>query len=251
MVHFKVTDGSQTRRFEAPSGLTYDQLKKKLSSLFPDAVKEDSNLVLHYRDSDGDIITLSSDQELQEVLNAADDKVLKFYLSKPVTSRKPHGNSSFRSFWSPSSTSVGDLFDKEVREFAKLLDTLSKPRQPSSSDSTSRSTDSTPATPGVERTETGTNETGSDEEVLSKPASEAASDGEDVKSKSASTEDEEVKAKPDPKATSTENECKSQRCSIYGGLAPLLLSDILFRPPATRPVGYRITWTPCGLGCSC
>ena len=250
MVHFKVTDGSQTRRFEAPSGLTYDQLKKKLSFLFPEAVKEDSNLVLHYRDSDGDIITLSSDQELQEVLNTADDKVLKFYLPKPVTSRKLHGNSSFHSFWSPSSTSVGDLFDKEVREFAELLDTLSKPRQPSSSDSTSRSKDSTSTTPGVE-TETGTKEAGSDEDVLSKPTSEAASDGEDVKSKSASTEDEEVKAKPDPKATSTENECKSQRCSIYGGLAPLLLSDILFRPPATRPVGYRITWTPCGLGCSC
>ena len=146
---------------------------------------------------------------------------------------------------------MGDLFDKEVREFAELLDTLSKPRQPSSSDSTSRSKDSTPATPGVERTETGTNETGSDEEVLSKPASEAASDGEDVKSKSASTEDEEVKAKPDPKATSTENGRRSQGCSIYGELAPLLLSDILFRPPATRPIGYRITWTPCGLGCSC
>ena len=66
MVHFKITDGVQTRRLGAPSGLTYDKLKKKLSTMFPEALKEDSDLVLRYRDTEGDVISLSSDQELQE-----------------------------------------------------------------------------------------------------------------------------------------------------------------------------------------
>ncbi len=65
MVIFKVTDGFQTRKFGAPSGVTFNDVRKKLSSVFPDSVseKENSDLILHYRDSEGDVITLSSDSE--------------------------------------------------------------------------------------------------------------------------------------------------------------------------------------------
>ncbi len=70
MVLFKITDGVETRRVQVASGnITFQQLQERIASLFPNAAKEASNLALRYRDSDGDVITLSSDEEFQEVLS--------------------------------------------------------------------------------------------------------------------------------------------------------------------------------------
>ena len=52
--------------------------------MFPEAMKEDSDLVLRYRDSH---CLEPSDQELQEVLSSAGGAVLKFYLHKLLTER--------------------------------------------------------------------------------------------------------------------------------------------------------------------
>jgi len=66
MVFLKVTDGNETRRFQVTSELTFDQLRERLIKLFPSLGKE-KDLLLKYRDADGDLITLSSNEELQEV----------------------------------------------------------------------------------------------------------------------------------------------------------------------------------------
>ena len=70
MVYFKVNDGFEARRFQVtPREFTFDQLKEKIAVLFPKAAKETTNLVLQYHDSDGDLITLSTDEEFQEALS--------------------------------------------------------------------------------------------------------------------------------------------------------------------------------------
>ena len=119
-------------RLEAPSGLTYNNLKK-LSFMFLEAVK-DSDLVLHYRDAEGDVISLSSDQELQEALSSAGGTELKFYLPKTAANRTKHN-------WSPWTS-----FEKEVQGLVDLMDTLSRPKRSStSSDSISAGQDSAKA----------------------------------------------------------------------------------------------------------
>ena len=70
MVYFKITDGKVTRKFKVTTGeMTYDQLKERIASLFPEALEEGcKDLHLKYRDTDGDVITISTDQEFQEAL---------------------------------------------------------------------------------------------------------------------------------------------------------------------------------------
>jgi len=184
MVHFKVTDGVQTRRLEAPSGLSFKELKKKLSSMFPEAVKKDSDLVLHYRDAEGDVISLSSNQELQEALNSAGGTGLKFHLTKAAANRT-------RQNWSPWSS-----FEKEVQG------------------------------------------AGRSEEDHPQSTSEASNTG------------DEGKSKETLESVSSKKDCHCEGHSLIEGLAPFLLSNLLFHPPAPRRVGYNIRYTPyCSVFC--
>ena len=83
MVYLKVSDGSETRKLQVtPGELSFDQLREQLATLFPKTVNEgESDLSLQYRDADGDVITLSSDQELQLALSEIEeDGVWKVYL---------------------------------------------------------------------------------------------------------------------------------------------------------------------------
>ena len=226
MVHFKVTDGVQTRRLEAPSGLTYDDLKKKLSSMFPEAVKEDSDLVLRYRDAEGDVISLSSDQELQEALSSAGGTELKFYLPKTAANRTRHN-------WSPWTS-----FEKEVQVLVDLMDTLSRPKpSTTSSDSASADQDSAKASGPSDKNSTGAEESSQtersegSEEDHPQVASEATNIGEEVKSKEPS------------ESASSKKDCHCEGYSIVGGLSPFLLRE-LFHPPAPRRVGYSIGYNP-------
>ena len=85
MVYLKVSDGSETRKLQVtPGEITFDQLKEQLATFFPQTLGEGSSgLSLQYRDTDGDVITLSSDQELQEALSLIqEDGVWKLYISK-------------------------------------------------------------------------------------------------------------------------------------------------------------------------
>lgn len=70
MVYFKVTDGEVTRKFKVnPGEITFEQLKERITSLFPKAVEGSKDLLLKYRDADGDVISISSDAEFQEALS--------------------------------------------------------------------------------------------------------------------------------------------------------------------------------------
>ena len=85
MVYLKVSDGNETRKLQVtPGEITFDQLKEQLATFFPKALAGDassSGLTLQYRDADGDVITLSSDQELQEALSQLqEDGVWKLYI---------------------------------------------------------------------------------------------------------------------------------------------------------------------------
>ena len=83
MVYLKVSDGNETRRLQVtPGEISFDQLKEQLATFFPQALSEgSSSLSLQYRDADGDVITLSSDQELQDALSQIhEDGTWKLYI---------------------------------------------------------------------------------------------------------------------------------------------------------------------------
>ena len=67
MVFLKVSDGYETRKLQLTGELSLDQLKQQLSRFFPRL--SENNFSLQYRDEDGDLITLSTDEELQAVLS--------------------------------------------------------------------------------------------------------------------------------------------------------------------------------------
>ena len=83
MVYLKVSDGSETHKLQVtPGEVSFDQLKQQLAAFFPQTLGDGSKgLSLQYRDADGDVITLSSDQELQEALShLQEDGVWKVYV---------------------------------------------------------------------------------------------------------------------------------------------------------------------------
>ena len=85
MVYFKITDGEATRKFKVnPGEVTYDQLKERIAALFPKALDDTKDLHLQYRDADGDVITISSDQEFQEALaELPENHVWKLHIHGP------------------------------------------------------------------------------------------------------------------------------------------------------------------------
>ncbi len=239
MVIFKVTDGSQTRKFEVPSLITYSALKNKLSSAFPDSVNEDSDLVLHYRDSEGDVITLSSDLELQELLSTTQQTVLKFEVPRKKTSRT--GSVRHHHSWMlPGSFIKANPFEEDFGEFASLLDILRGPN----------------------KTSCGTRS--ANQESASEDRESTSPDDNDSPSAPEEPENEEVRSKPTPKSTSeddndtakTESVSKpaaERRCgyTVFGNFAPLFLSDVLLHSYPTRRVYYPRRWTPYGFNCYC
>jgi len=114
MVFLKVTDGNETRRFQVTSELTFDQLRERLIKLFPSLGKE-KDLLLKYRDADGDLITLSSNEELQEVLaHTPDDTVWKLHIKTNVQEPSLFDPLS-EPFWRPFGLFSWDGFDRELR----------------------------------------------------------------------------------------------------------------------------------------
>ena len=99
MVYLKVSDGSETRKLQViPGEITFDQLKEQLATFFPKILGDASNgLSLQYRDTDGDVITLSSDQELQEALSQLqEDGVWKLYIRAGKDTQKTASSSAQR-----------------------------------------------------------------------------------------------------------------------------------------------------------
>ena len=98
MVYLKVSDGSETRKLQVtPGEITFDQLKQQLATFFPKTLagEASSGLSLQYRDIDGDVITLSSDQELQEALSQLkEDGVWKLYIRARKGTQNPAPSAS-------------------------------------------------------------------------------------------------------------------------------------------------------------
>lgn len=70
MEFIKITDGVEIRKFQvSPKETTFQNLQAKIASLFTVPVTELSSIALRYRDSDGDIIMLSTDEEFQAMLS--------------------------------------------------------------------------------------------------------------------------------------------------------------------------------------
>ena len=88
MVYFKISDGEVTRKFKVnPGDITYQQLRERIASLFPKAL-EGENLLLKYRDADGDLITISTNEEFQEALSELpEDHVWKLHIHGGATAR--------------------------------------------------------------------------------------------------------------------------------------------------------------------
>ncbi len=124
MVHIKVSNGVETRRFQVTGELTFEQLQEKLASIFPSAVV-DKSLQLQYRDSDGDVITISSDEELQEALSSLpNDSVLKLHIKRRQTTSRPR-RSLFSDMFEPSTNNIWDqLFGKQFKRTETLLEQL-------------------------------------------------------------------------------------------------------------------------------
>ena len=120
MVLLKVTDGYETRNFRVTSELTFDQLKERLTRLFP-SLGEGKDLQLQYRDTEGDLITLSSNEELEEVLaDTPDGAVLKLHIKTSV--REPSLLNFFSEpFWRPFGLLSWHDFHWELREAEELI----------------------------------------------------------------------------------------------------------------------------------
>ncbi|XP_067663578.1 sequestosome-1-like isoform X2 [Haliotis asinina] len=84
----------EIRRFGIPSDVSasFDYLFKKISEMFPGLVR--GNFNLHWKDSDGDLVSFSSDEELLEALGFVTDSVFRIYIKKyaPQTHSPRYGS---------------------------------------------------------------------------------------------------------------------------------------------------------------
>ena len=232
MVHIKVSNGVETRRFQVTGELTFEQLQEKLASIFPSAVV-DKSLQLQYRDSDGDVITISSDEELQEALSSLpNDSVLKLHIKRRQTTPRPR-RSLFSDMFEPSTNNIWDqLFGKQFKTTETLLEQLWGKGEES------RECCNTVCCEGRD-TEAKVNETKpSDEEVKSKVNETELSDGEEVKSKVNETEpSDEVKSKLDDETTVKSKEIRSHTVLSW---EPRLQYTWLGPRTVLRPVRYNV-----------
>ncbi|RIB18424.1 hypothetical protein C2G38_2245785 [Gigaspora rosea] len=83
MASVKVLHGSIVRRFTVPNDITWSSFESQIRSLFQ--ISSQTPISLSYTDEDGDIITLSSDLELQEILTDQEffGSSVKFVMSTP------------------------------------------------------------------------------------------------------------------------------------------------------------------------
>ena len=247
MVFFKVTDGVLTRMLQANYGeCSYLELKEKLASLFPEVVKEDGDMILHYYDKEGDLITLSSDEELQEAFSdIPESKVLKFHLSWPVSrrsrcngvTRNAKGLSSLHHLlkpcWCYSLGSLADLIENDINPLVDSLHNLTP------SPVTAAHDKEAPEIAGSD----GTGSIPQDEESCRNHQEEQI--------KEAQAGKEEEKENSRSTATGSVNVCEDDmHChmnSLYD-LGPYLLKENLLGPADLglfgNPVGYRISWSP-------
>ncbi len=184
MVHIKVTNGIETRRFQVTEELPFEQLREKLSTIFSSSL--DQSFQLQYVDSDGDVITISSDEELQSALSGlSSDAILKLYMKRPALAAASRSSGRRQSLFEGifgRSTNFWDHFEKQFNVTESILEQLWGNNRKGDC-CTTECCDST----------TDSNNTGSsNKEVKSKTDTVEPTDSEQVKSKV----EEPVKSKP-------------------------------------------------------
>ena len=68
MVYAKVTDGKEIRKFRVDPDVTFEALRKQLAGLFP-SLAGGADFNVQYRDADGDVISISTDEEVRTALS--------------------------------------------------------------------------------------------------------------------------------------------------------------------------------------
>ena len=251
MVYLKVSDGTETRKFQVnPSDVTFDQLKERLTSFFPTALSGQSDLSLQYRDKEGDIITLSSNQELQEALSQLpEEAVWKLHIKnnphihktrRPTQQqqqrqRRCYNVSPFEPSWRPFGlfSNPWATFDRENSETLELARILEDHFFQSSEKGEGKN--DTAATTGVANNKEATNsENGATE------SGETKSSEEDP--------DEVIKSKleePTKKTTEEKSDDTSHPHVRHWGVwePRVFVSPFGFRT-VVGPVGYSIRWGP-------
>ena len=260
MVYFKVNDGFEARRFQVtPGEFTFDQLKEKIAVLFPEAAKETTNLVLQYHDSDGDLITLSTEEEFQEVLSELpSDYVWKLRIAsrrerketgqtKPQRQRVSLWDHILEPSWRPFGCrwSSFDRHLRETQELVNLLESLcvSTPedKKPSTSPTAEDNKQSTPSEDiGEGESQTEGDQTPPDQGESETDSKAANEDGEEVKSKNANVEEEK------PSTSDSSSSPSSPKCYLWHlkTYEPFIFGGLFGPTRLVQPVGYHITWSP-------
>jgi hypothetical protein len=262
MVFLKVTDGIEARRFQVtPGQITFQQLQEKVASFFPGVTEEASILTLRYRDSDGDVITLSSDEEFQEVLSdLPNEHVWKLHIHTPSKKREERrpcqGVSLLDHLLDPFAVrrnpwSEFDRQFKETQELVELLFGIHNPKPSTSEDTTKPSTseDTTKPSTSEDTTKPSTSEDTTESENQGENADGGTTEG--TKASEASPkegEDEEVKSKLSGGAKKVGSECPAgphchvKRVHLW---EPTLFGGLFGPRRVFSPsVAYHITLTP-------
>ena len=219
MVFLKVTDGYETRRFQVTSELTFDQLRERLIRLFP-SLGQEKDLLLKYRDAEGDLISLSSNEELQEVLaHTPDDTVWKLHIKSNVQEPSLFDHLS-EPFWRPFGLFSWGGFDQELREAEGLLRQRRRQcgRARTAAQEQKKATDSS-----------GKHGTSAEPTEGSTP-SKSVPDDETVKSKTSSGGGRVLEHKP------------QWHCRAIGSWEPRIYEGLFGHRTVVGPVGYHLWW---------
>ncbi|GES81873.1 protein NBR1 homolog isoform X2 [Rhizophagus clarus] len=95
MVNIKVIHKKAVRRFTLPSSATWIELEAKLRTLFN--IPALSPFTLSYTDEDNDVITLSTDLELQEIFSSV--PTVKFNLKFSTSDDSSDSDDSGNEVW--------------------------------------------------------------------------------------------------------------------------------------------------------
>ena len=217
MVLLKVTDGYETRNFRVTSELTFDQLKERLTRLFP-SLGEGKDLQLQYRDTEGDLITLSSNEELQEVLaGTSHGAVLKLHINTDIQELSLLDLFS-EPFWRPFGLCSLHGFHRELREVEELIKQRRRQceRARTASQEQNKATDSK-----------------LQQETLAEPSKESSSP--DVPA------DEVVKSKI-PSGGHVVEHKPQWHCRAIGSWEPKIYDGLFGHRTVIGPVGYHMWW---------
>ena len=249
MVYFKVTDGRTTRRFQMKAGQhSYDHLKERLAALFPEAMKtadNKDNLHLHYTDSDGDQITISTDTEFQEVLaELPAEAVWKLHIRpqrKERTTLPPNRSTAgpHRCSSHPFPTPVRRLGAPRCSPWFPL----SHPLSPAHS--------SLWGFPSWSILDTGFEDLIHQHthlllEALGKETRDDAAQKQGASGEAASNEDQSEKENEEGKskvATATDSTVPGLQVKNFGSWEPRECEGQFGRGTVTGPVGYYVSWT--------